>query len=130
MRGLTPRQRQMLDFIIDATKAKGYPPTVREIGQAMGIRSTNGVNDHLRALEHKGAVQRDEMVGRGLRVLVDRDWSPAEATHVNPTVKTFDAGPRVVCTVKRELLRQVPFRVRSSDEVFGYGDIQLEQTAS
>ena len=46
---------------------RGYPPTLREIGEHMGIRSTNGVNDHLRALERKGYLTREDMKCRALR---------------------------------------------------------------
>ena len=55
MKGLTPRQKLILDFITDSVKRHGFPPTIREIGDHMGIRSTNGVNDHLKALERKVA---------------------------------------------------------------------------
>ncbi|CDF32750.1 unnamed protein product [Chondrus crispus] len=54
MQGLTDRQRQILDFITHRIQEQGYPPTIREIGEEMGIKSTNGVNDHLKALERKG----------------------------------------------------------------------------
>lgn len=67
MRGLTPRQQQVLEFIRSSIRERGYPPTLREIGQHMGIRSTNGVNDHLRALEHKGYLTREDMKSRSLR---------------------------------------------------------------
>ena len=59
MQDLTPRQRQILDFITRRIDDQGYPPTIREIGEEMGIRSTNGVNDHLKALERKGFLRRD-----------------------------------------------------------------------
>ena len=45
MKGLTSRQREILDFITCSIQDNGYPPTIREIGRHMGIRSTNGVND-------------------------------------------------------------------------------------
>ena len=48
---LTDRQKEVLDFIQESIGTRGYPPTLREIGERMGIRSTNGVNDHLKALE-------------------------------------------------------------------------------
>ena len=64
---LTDRQQQVLDFITRCVDERGYPPTLREIGEHMGIRSTNGVNDHLAALERKGFLRRDEMKSRGLR---------------------------------------------------------------
>jgi repressor LexA len=67
MRGLTPRQYQVLEYIRQSIRDRGYPPTLREIGGHMGIRSTNGVNDHLRALETKGYLTRDDMKSRSLR---------------------------------------------------------------
>src|ERR1700757_4309673 len=67
MQGLTQRQQMVLDFIRQSIHDRGYPPTLREIGAKMGIRSTNGVNDHLRALERKGYLTREDMKSRALR---------------------------------------------------------------
>jgi repressor LexA len=67
MQGLTTRQQMVLDFIRQSILDRGYPPTLREIGARMGIRSTNGVNDHLRALERKGYLTREDMKSRALR---------------------------------------------------------------
>jgi repressor LexA len=67
MQGLTQRQQMVLDFIQSSIHDRGYPPTLREIGARMGIRSTNGVNDHLRALERKGYLTREDMKSRALR---------------------------------------------------------------
>ncbi|HEX3770295.1 MAG TPA: transcriptional repressor LexA [Polyangiaceae bacterium] len=67
MQGLTQRQQMVLDFIQQSIHDRGYPPTLREIGARMGIRSTNGVNDHLRALERKGYLTREDMKSRALR---------------------------------------------------------------
>ena len=67
MQGLTDRQQQVLKYIRDSITERGYPPTLREIGAHMGIRSTNGVNDHLRALERKGYLTREDMKSRALR---------------------------------------------------------------
>ncbi len=64
---LTDRQQQVLDFIGESIHARGYPPTLREIGEKMGIRSTNGVNDHLKALEKKGFLHREDLKSRALR---------------------------------------------------------------
>lgn len=64
---LTDRQRQALDFINHCIEERGFPPTMREIGEHMGIRSTNGVNDHLKALERKGYLLRDYLKSRALR---------------------------------------------------------------
>src|SRR6516164_4992865 len=64
---LTDRQREILEFISQSIRERGYPPTLREIGVHFGIRSTNGVNDHLRALEKKGHLQREDLKSRALR---------------------------------------------------------------
>src|SRR6059058_2295090 len=66
---LTERQEKILAFIKKTILEQGYPPTIREIGLAFGIRSTNGVNDHLKALERKGYVSRGELKSRALTVL-------------------------------------------------------------
>ena len=58
MKGLTKRQMQLLQFIADHLEENGYPPSIREMAEHMGIRSTNGVNDHLKALERKGYLTR------------------------------------------------------------------------
>ena len=67
METLTKRQQQALDIILASIEERGYPPTMREIGEHMGIRSTNGVNDHLKALERKGHITREDLKSRTLR---------------------------------------------------------------
>jgi repressor LexA len=67
---LTDRQREILDFISKSIAKRGYPPTLREIGSHFGIKSTNGVNDHLRALEKKGYLHREDLKSRALRPIV------------------------------------------------------------
>ena len=64
--GLTDRQLEVLRFIAQEIEGRGYPPTIREIGEALDIASTNGVNDHLKALEKKGYLQRDPAKSRAL----------------------------------------------------------------
>ena len=66
MTGLTDRQLEVLRFIARQIEENGYPPTIREIGEALEIRSTNGVNDHLKALERKGFLTRDPVKSRAL----------------------------------------------------------------
>ena len=66
MTGLTDRQLEVLRFIAREIEDRGYPPTIREIGEALDIRSTNGVNDHLKALERKGFLTRDPVKSRAL----------------------------------------------------------------
>ena len=71
--GITRRQQLVLDLINRCIAVRGYPPTMREIGEQMGISSTNGVNDHLKALERKGYLKRDDMKSRALRPVVGSD---------------------------------------------------------
>ena len=88
MQGLTDRQQQVLHYIRQSITERGYPPTLREIGAHMGIRSTNGVNDHLRALERKGYLTREDMKSRALR---PRDLDPSEREAIDG-VKSADGA--------------------------------------
>lgn len=63
---LTARQQAVLRIIQESIRDNGYPPTIREIGAELGIKSTNGVNDHLKALERKGYLSREEAKSRAL----------------------------------------------------------------
>jgi len=64
---LTHRQREILEFISASIVERGFPPTLREIGEHFSIRSTNGVNDHLKALEKKGHLRREDLKSRAMR---------------------------------------------------------------
>lgn len=66
MQNLTDRQLEILRFIARTTEERGFPPTIREIGTEFEIKSTNGVNDHLKALERKGYLNRGEQQSRAL----------------------------------------------------------------
>lgn len=66
MQVLTERQQAVLQFVVRHIQQNQFPPTVREIGLALGIRSTNGVSDHLKALERKGYLERRGMKSRAL----------------------------------------------------------------
>lgn len=87
MQGLTQRQQMVLDFIRQSIADRGYPPTLREIGARMGIRSTNGVNDHLRALERKGYLTREDMKSRALRPTAHAN------SNADPERESVEAGP-------------------------------------
>ena len=79
---LTDRQQQILDFITGSINERGFPPTLREIGEHFGIKSTNGVNDHLKALEKKGHLRREDLKSRAMRpVVLDNVVSLAERRH-------------------------------------------------
>jgi len=73
--GLTPRQRLVLDFIREAIERRGYPPSMREIGEAVGLTSPSSVAHQLGALERKGFLRRDPNRPRAIEV---RSPDPAE----------------------------------------------------
>jgi repressor LexA len=123
MQGLTKRQAQTLDFIRQSIEERGYPPTLREIGESMGIRSTNGVNDHLRALERKGYLRREDMKSRALRLVGQQADAAAGADESSVDVQVLGrvaaglpllAEENVVDTVRVDRML-----VRGGREVFG-----------
>lgn len=71
IRPLTDRQRDVLAYVHQFTTKRGHPPALREIGKHFGIGSTNGVNDHLNALERKGMVVRYDYLTRSVRVTAE-----------------------------------------------------------
>jgi repressor LexA len=87
--GLTPRQRRVLEVIRDAVDRRGYPPSMREIGQAAGLASPSSVSHQLRMLESKGYIRRDPHRPRALEVLPPGD---AGAVTAVPTHDDTGAG--------------------------------------
>ncbi len=65
---LTKRQKDVYEFIRDKIRNRGYGPTVREIGDAFGIRSPNGVMCHLKAIEKKGLITREKNMSRAINL--------------------------------------------------------------
>lgn len=68
MSDLTPRQRQILDFIRERLEEDGMPPTRAEIAQALGFKSANAAEEHLRALQRKGAIDLLPGASRGIQL--------------------------------------------------------------
>jgi SOS-response transcriptional repressor LexA len=68
MRDITDRQRAVLEAIHNMNELSGFPPTMRELAAEVGIKSTNGINEYLQALERKGMVARKERVSRTIRL--------------------------------------------------------------
>ncbi len=66
---LTKRQKNIFDFIKSHIEEKGWPPTIREIGNKMGIRSPNGVMCHIKALEKKGCIETEPNMSRCIRLV-------------------------------------------------------------
>ena len=71
---LTKRQKEIYDFIVEKIESRGYGPTVREIGLGFKIKSPNGVMCHLKALEKKGLIERQEFSARAIKIV---DHHPA-----------------------------------------------------
>jgi len=75
---LTSRQRQILQCILQHIDMRGYPPTVREIGEAVNLSSSSTVHAHLRSLEDAGLIKRDAVLTRAIKLL------PGTATKARP----------------------------------------------
>jgi repressor LexA len=90
--GLTERQRQVLQFIKDEIRAKGYPPSVREIGEAIGLSSSSTVHGHMARLEEKGYIRRDPTKPRAIEVLDDDFVLPRKRVVSVPLVGRVTAG--------------------------------------
>ena len=136
MQGLTKRQEQTLDFIRSSIEDRGYPPTLREIGEHMGIRSTNGVNDHLRALERKGYLRREDMKSRALKLVEDAQPTPIRSAGSDDDVIDIPVVGRVAAGLPLlaeenivDTVRVDRMLVRGGREVFGLrvsGDSMIE----
>ena len=89
MTDLTERERAVLQYINDTLTEHGYPPTVRDICRATGIKSTSSVHDYIGRLEEKGYVSRDSKKSRGLRTSVN---DPVETSVKVPILGRVTAG--------------------------------------
>jgi len=101
---LTPRQRRVLEVIRDWVERLGYPPSVREIGEAVGLTSTSSVAHQLRALERKGYLRRDPNRPRAVGVRPaesTRNTSDTSTTPSNPSEEPTRPSPTYVPVVGR-----------------------------
>ena len=111
MTDLTPRQRQVLEFIDAEVRQRGYPPSVREIGEAVGLSSSSTVHAHLAALQDKGYIIRDPTKPRALEVRLDMEsGAPIERRPVRhvPLVGDVAAGTGVLAAENIEETLPVP----------------------
>jgi repressor LexA len=106
---LTQRQRAILDFIVESVERRGYPPAVREIGQAVGLASPSTVHAHLQTLEDRGYLRRDPTKPRAIEVR----WG--EHAHVErpaaqslPIYGSIAAGPTSLAEQVQEGTLAVP----------------------
>jgi repressor LexA len=95
--GLTPRQRRVLEVIRASVESRGYPPSVREIGEAVGLNSPSSVAHQLKVLEAKGHLRRDPNRPRAMEVL------DPDGAHVDPT----DIGEHLPAAVHVPLVGRI-----------------------
>ncbi|SIS97851.1 repressor LexA [Alicyclobacillus vulcanalis] len=114
--GLTARQRAILEFIKKNIREKGYPPSVREIGEAVGLASSSTVHGHLERLQQKGYLRRDPTKPRALELLVN-DEEPGDVV-LAPIVGRVTAGLPIAALEDIEGYLPVPNDVAKGDEVF------------
>ena len=122
---LTTRRKQILEFIADATAEQGYPPTVREIGKAVGLSSSSSVHFHLKALAHLGYLERGEKLTRALRL--SEEGSPGEYARVGgsdpharwvPLIGEVAAGQPIFAEERYEDVVPLPERFVPNGDAF------------
>ena len=120
--GLTPRQTKILLAIKEAMETNGYPPSMREIGEAAGLSSPSSVKYQLEALESKGWIRRDPSRGRALEVLTPGDERfediKPERTHNVPLVGRIAAGGPILAEQNVEELFPLPASLVGEGELF------------
>jgi len=104
---LTKRQREIFDYISRYLSRHGYPPTVREIGKAVGLHSSSTVHAHLSKLESLGVLKRDPTKPRAIEVLVERAKRAVRPSGL-PLVGQVAAGEPVLAEENIEEYLQVP----------------------
>jgi repressor LexA len=118
---LTPRQRQILEFIDQEVRRRGYPPSVREIGEAVGLSSSSTVHAHLAALQDKGYLRRDPTKPRAIEVC----FEPASGAVVDrrpvvhvPLVGDVAAGTGVLAAENIEETMPLPEDLTGEGQLF------------
>ena len=122
--GLTPRQLKILSVIKKAVEDQGYPPTMREIGQAAGLSSTASVTYQLQILEEKGWIRRDAARGRAIEITLpgqDGEAAPQDKTRLIPLVGRIAAGNPILAEQEVEEVLPLP------ESIVGKGDLFLLQ---
>src|SRR5512140_685212 len=118
---LTARQRQVLEFIDAEVRQRGYPPSVREIGDAVGLSSPSTVHAHLAALQDKGYLRRDPSKPRAIEVTLEpstgADAERRPVRHV-PLLGDVAAGTGVLAVEQVEELMPVPEDLTGDGELF------------
>lgn len=116
---LTPREKAVLDFIARNVRVKGYPPSVREIGQAVGLKSSSTVHGYILRLEKKGYLRRDPTKPRALELCDERADIIRRGVLVAPMLGRVAAGQPILA------VENVEYLLPLSTEFFGEGDYFL-----
>ena len=115
---LSPRQMEILKYIKKEIKTKGYPPAVREIGQAVGLSSSSTVHNHLNQLESKGYIKRDPTKPRAIEVIAPNMKPNKEVVDI-PLLGRVTAGLPILAVENIEDYFPLPLDfVKSEEEVF------------
>lgn len=111
------KQTQIYNFLIEFTKSKGYPPSVREICQAVSLKSTSTVHGHLKRLEKKGLIYRDPTKPRALEIV---ELSNEEKELIDiPIIGKVTAGMPILATENIEDMFQIPINyVKHNNDLF------------
>ncbi len=119
MTKLSKRQEEILNFIKEEVHQKGYPPSVREIGEAVGLASSSTVHGHLARLEKKGLIRRDPTKPRAIEVLGTQSAQdiPVSRTVNVPVIGKVTAGQPISAIENVEEYMPLPERfVAAADE--------------
>ncbi|MFC5603148.1 transcriptional repressor LexA [Sporosarcina koreensis] len=117
MKKISKRQQDILSFIKDEVKLKGYPPSVREIGEAVGLASSSTVHGHLARLESKGYIRRDPTKPRAIEVLDPEGLTALKAGVVHvPLVGKVTAGLPITAIENIEEYFPLPDTYGTSDD--------------
>jgi repressor LexA len=94
---LTERQIRILNYIRDVSKKRNYPPSVREIGEAVGLSSSSTVHNHLNQLERRGLIKRDPSKSRTVQLVADAEMDEKRRNAVSiPVVGSVAAGSPIL----------------------------------
>lgn len=112
---LSKRQQDIYDFIKAQVKAKGYPPSVREIGEAVGLASSSTVHGHLERLETKGLIRRDPTKPRAIEILSLEDEIDIPSTVAVPIIGKVTAGTPITAIENVEEYFPLPEHLTSGE---------------
>ncbi|MCA1059026.1 transcriptional repressor LexA [Rossellomorea aquimaris] len=117
MTKLSKRQQDILQYIKVSVREKGYPPSVREIGEAVGLASSSTVHGHLARLESKGLIRRDPTKPRAIEILdLEEDTIPRQRVVNVPLIGKVTAGQPITAVENVEEFFPLPERMAPSDE--------------